>query len=399
MYCTKKINDDLTWVGANDRQISLFEGVYDVPNGMSYNSYLLMDEKTVLFDTVDKSVSKRFFENLKHTLAGRDLDYIIVEHVEPDHCATLEELVLRYPNVKIVCNLKALNMIKQFFNFDVESKAIIVKEGEEFNTGKHDLTFINAPMVHWPEVMMVYDKTDEILFSADAFGSFGALNGVIFADEVDLYKDYLDEARRYYCNIVGKYGPSVQMVLKKVLGFNIKMLCPLHGFVWRKNLNYILDKYNNWSKYEAEEKGVVVAYASIYGNTENAAEILASKLQENNIKTKMFDVSNTPKSYILANVFKYSHIVFASSTYNAGVFVKMEELLNDLVAHNIQNKTIALIENGSWAPTASKQMKEILNPCKNIKLLENNITIKSSVKGNTLDNINKLVENIKQSFI
>lgn len=399
MYCTKKITDDLVWVGANDRRLMMFEGVYDVPNGMSYNSYLLMDEKTTLFDTVDKAVSKRFFENLNYTLAGRDLNYVIVEHVEPDHCATLEELVLRYPNVKVVCNAKALNMIKQFFEFDIESKSLIVKEGEELNTGKHKLSFINAPMVHWPEVMMVYDKTDEILFSADAFGSFGALNGAIFADEVDFYKDYLDEARRYYCNIVGKYGPSVQMVLKKALNLNIKMICPLHGLVWRKNLNDITHKYNLWSKYEAEEKGVLIAYASIYGNTENLAEIIASKLQENKIKTTMFDVSSMPKSYIIANAFKYSHLIFASCTYNAGIFVKMEELLRDLVAHNIQNKTVALIENGSWAPTAAKQMREILNSSKNINILGDNISIKSSVKENTLDNISKLVENIKQSFI
>lgn len=399
MYCTKKITDDLVWVGANDRRLMMFEGVYDVPNGMSYNSYLLMDEKTVLFDTVDKAVSKRFFENLNYTLAGKDLNYVIVEHVEPDHCATLEELVLKYPNVKVVCNAKALNMIKQFFEFDIESKVIVVKEGEEFSTGKHSLTFINAPMVHWPEVMMVYDKTDEILFSADAFGSFGALNGAIFADEVDFYKDYLDETRRYYCNIVGKYGPSVQMVLKKVSNLNIKMICPLHGLVWRENLNYITHKYNLWSKYEPEEQGVMLAYASIYGNTENLAEIIASKLQENKIKTNMFDVSSMPKSYIIANAFKYSHLIFASCTYNAGIFVKMEELLRDLVAHNIQNKTVALIENGSWAPTAAKQMREILNSSKNINILGDNISIKSSVKENTLDNISKLVENIKQSFI
>ena len=267
MYCYRNVTEDLIWVGANDRRLSMFEGVYSVPDGVSYNSYLLLDEKTVLFDTVDKAVSGVFFENLEELLKDRELDYVVVHHMEPDHSATLQELVLRYPQVKIICNAKSAAMMKQFFSFDVDSCAVVVKEGEEISFGRHVLTFVMAPMVHWPEVMVSYDKTDKILFAADAFGCFGALNGAIFADEVDFERDYLDEARRYYTNIVGKYGPQVQALLKKASGLAIQMICPLHGFVWRKNIGFYVDKYDKWSRYEPEEKGVVIAYATIYSKT------------------------------------------------------------------------------------------------------------------------------------
>ncbi len=380
MYCYRNVTEDLIWVGANDRRLSMFEGVYSVPDGVSYNSYLLLDEKTVLFDTVDKAVSGVFFENLEELLKDRELDYVVVHHMEPDHSATLQELVLRYPQVKIICNAKSAAMMKQFFSFDVDSCAVVVKEGEEISFGRHVLTFVMAPMVHWPEVMVSYDKTDKILFAADAFGCFGALNGAIFADEVDFERDYLDEARRYYTNIVGKYGPQVQALLKKASGLAIQMICPLHGFVWRKNIGFYVDKYDKWSRYEPEEQGVVIAYATIYGNTGNAAEVLACKLREQGVKTVMFDVSVTAASEVIAEVFKMSHLVLASPTYNAGIFVTMEAFLHDLAAHNIQNRTVAIIENGSWAPVSAKLMMDVLKGCKNITYMEPVCSISSSVK-------------------
>ena len=399
MYCYKKIKDDLYWVGANDRRLAMFEGVYSVPKGVSYNSYLLLDEETVLFDTVDKAVGDRFLENLEAVLDGRHLNYVIVQHMEPDHSATLRQLLEKHPETYVVVNQKTLNMINQFFeDLNVEERMILVKEGDKLPVGKHNLTFISAPMVHWPEVMVTYDITDKILFSADAFGSFGALNGAIFADEVDFERDHLDEARRYYTNIVGKYGVQVQSLLKKASGVEIEMICPLNGFVWRKNLGEIIKKYDLWSSYTPEKTGVMIAYASVYGNTENAAEILASEIREYGIEAVIFDVSVTPASEIVAAAFKYSHLVFASTTYNAGIFVSMEALLSDLVAHNIQNRNVALIENGSWAPTSGSLMREMLSKCKNMSILENTLTVRSSVKKNQLEDIKALAREIVSSI-
>ncbi|MCL2522298.1 MAG: flavin reductase [Erysipelotrichales bacterium] len=394
MHCIKKITEDLTWVGANDRRLAMFEGVYSVPNGVSYNSYLLNDKKTVLFDTVDKAVKQRFLENLEEALQGRDLDYLIVQHMEPDHSASLMDLVVLYPNMKIVCNEQTLKFIKQFNHFEADSRVIVVNEFDILDTGKHKLHFLMAPMVHWPEVMVTYDSTDKILFSADAFGCFGALNGAIFADEVDFFKDYIDEARRYYANIVGKYGPQVQALLTKASDFKIEMICPLHGFVWRKNIHKFIDKYILWSSYTPEEQGVMIAYASVYGNTENAAEILACRLRDNGIKTVMFDVSVTPASYIISAAFRYSHFVFASITYNAGIFVTMEALINDLIAHNIQNRTIAIIENGSWAPESGSLIRKKFEACKNIEIIDGMLTIKSSLDRNQLLEIDALAAEI-----
>ena len=391
MHCTKKILDDLIWVGANDRRLAMFEGVYSVPNGVSYNSYLLLDDMTILFDTVDKAVGDKFFDNLEYALAGRKLDFLVVQHMEPDHSATLKELLLRYPDVTIVCNQMTVNMIRQFFHLDVSQKAFVVKEGSVMNTGRHQLQFMMAPMVHWPEVMVTYDASSKILFSADAFGTFGALNGAIFADEVDFEREYMDEARRYYANIVGKYGSQVQALLKKVHPLDIKMICPLHGFVWRQNLDDYIDKYIKWATYTPEETGVMIAYASVYGNTENTAEIISSRLRDRGIRTVMYDVSVTPASEIVAAAFKWSHLVFASTTYNAGIFVSMEELLHDLAAHNIQNRTVALVENGSWAPTSGKLMREILAGCKDMNILDNLITLKSSLQNEQLAEIDALV--------
>ena len=398
MYCTRKINDTLTWVGGNDRRLAMFEGVYSVPNGVSYNSYVLEDEKIAVFDTVDSAVSKVYFENLEHVLGDRSPDYLIVHHMEPDHAATMDDFVRRYPNAKIVCNAKIAAMIKQFFEFDIDSRAHLVKEGDVLELGAHKLTFVNAPMVHWPEVMMSFEMTEGILFSADAFGHFGALNGAMFADEVDFDRDYLEEARRYYTNIVGKYGTQVQAVLKKASALNIKYLCPLHGFVWRENIRYFIEKYLKWATYTPEVNGVVIAYASVYGNTENAAEILSVALREKGIKTVMFDVSVTPASEIISAIFKYSHVVFASTTYNAGIFVNMESLIYDVVAHSIKNRTVAFIENGSWAPTSGKLMRELVAGIKDTAFIENTVTVRSSVKKTTVEEIHALADAIAASM-
>ena len=400
MHNTRKISADLTWIGASDRRLALFENVYPIPLGISYNSYLLNDEKTVLLDTVDSSVSKQFFENLQFALNGRALDYVIVNHMEPDHCAEIANLQRIYPEVKIVCNAQTKKMIGQFFALNLpEQQYILVKEGDVLNTGKHTLRFIMAPMVHWPEVMVTYDETEKTLFSADAFGTFGALNGNIFADEVDFERDYLSEARRYYTNIVGKYGPQVQALLNKASGLEIARICPLHGFIWRDNLAWFIEKYAKWAAYEPEEKGVVITYGSIYGNTQNAAEILASKLADKGVKNiKMFDVSQTHASYIIANAFQYSHLVFAAVTYNAGIFVNMDNLLRDITAHNLQNRIIATIDNGTWAAMAGKQMREELAKLKNCTFIEPNISVKSAITEAQLAEIEQLAEQIKISL-
>lgn len=399
MYNVMQINDDVTYVGASDRKLALFEAVYPLVNGVSYNSYLVNDEKTVLLDTVDRSVSGVFFENIAHVLDGRKLDYVIVNHMEPDHAATLGELVLRYPEVKIVSNAKVVAMIKQFFDFDVDARVEVVAEGDTFSTGKHTFTFAMAPMVHWPEVMVTFDTTDGILYSADAFGTFGALSGNVFADEVDFENKWLDEARRYYTNIVGKYGPQVQMALKKALALDIKMICPLHGPIWRENIAWFVDKYNKWSTYTPEDNTVLIAYASIYGGTENAANILASELAKKGIKNiAMTDVSVTHPSYIISEAFRCSHIVFAAPTYNAGIFTPMETLLLDLAAHNLQNRTVAFIENGSWAPISAKLMGDIVAKMKNMTVLASKATLKSTVKDAQREELKTLASEIAETL-
>lgn len=401
MHNVKNITKDLFWVGANDRRPSVFEGVYPVPRGISYNSYILLDDKTVLLDTVDKSVNHNFFENIEFVLKGRTLDYIVINHMEPDHCAEIENLVKKYPEIKIVCNSKIKTMIGQFFDFNLpEEQWNIVKEGDTLETGHHKLTFIFAPMVHWPEVMVTYDTVDKILFSADAFGSFGAVDGSIFADEVDFEHRYMDEARRYYTNIVGKYGPQVQSLLKKASSIDIKMICPLHGYVWRKDLGIFIEKYSKWSSYEPEIQSVMIAYASVYGATKNAVEILAGKLADRGVKNiEIFDVSITHPSYILSEAFKYSHLVFASTTYNMGIFVNMENLLRDISAHNLQNRKVAIIENGSWAPNSGKLMTEIISGWKNTQIIGNKVQIKSSVKTNTIEELEILAQEISKTII
>ena len=379
MHCTRKVLNDLIWVGADDRRLSCFEGVYSVPEGVSYNSYLMLDEKTVLFDTVDKAVYQTFFENVAYALGDRTLDYLVISHMEPDHAYTIGDLIVRYPNVKIICNAKIQTMLGQFFPLDLSDRIQLVKEGDSFTAGRHVLHFVNAPMVHWPEVMMTYDSTDGILFSADAFGLFGALNGRLFADETDFFTEHLDEARRYYTNIVGKYGPQVQAVLKKAAALDIKYVCPLHGFVWRSHFGDFLEKYLLWSSYTPEDQSVLIAYASVYGHTENAANILAAKLSEKGVRVRMHDTSVIPASNIVSDAFRCSHLVFAATTYNAGVFVTMENLLHDIAAHNLQNRKVALIENGSWAPMSGKVMREIISGMKKIEYIGENITLKSAL--------------------
>ena len=399
MQNIRKITNDLIYIGCSDRRIQLFESAYPVPDGISYNSYLLLDEKTVLFDTVDKVCSCQFFENLEAGLAGRKLDYLVVHHMEPDHAALIAEVHRRYPDVKVVCTLKAQNMMKQFFEFDIESCSQIVKEGDVLNTGKHEFTFVMAPMVHWPEVMVTYDKTDKILFSADAFGSFGAINGNLFDDEVDWERDYLDEARRYFTNIVGKYGMQVQMLLKKAAGLDIKMVCPLHSLIIRKNIGLFIEKYNKWSTYEAEKKGVLIAFSSVYGGTENVAEILAGKLADKGVKDiKMYDVSFTHHSKILADAFKYSHIVLATTTYNASIFESMKSFIDSMVEHNLQNRKFMLIENGSWAPTCGGLMRAQLEKLKGSEFLTDALCVKSSIKQEQIAEMDNVVITIENSL-
>ena len=399
MYCVKNIKNDLYWVGGTDRRLALFENVYPIPRGVSYNSYLILDEKTVLLDTVDYSVSQQLFENIAHVLGGRHLDYMIVNHMEPDHCGTIGALVTRYPDIKIVCNSKIAGMMKQFFDFDVDARVQIVEEGDTFTTGRHTFAFAAAPMVHWPEVMVTYDATDKTLFSADAFGTFGAMNGNLYADEVNFERDWLDDARRYYTNIVGKYGPQAQAVLKKAAGLDIEMICPLHGPIWRENLGWFIDKYMKWSSYTPEDQAVMIAYGSVYGHTENLANVLASKLADLGVKdVRVYDVSATHPSYILSEAFRCSHLVFASITYNGGIFTNMEHLLLELKAHNLQNRTVALMENGSWAPVAGKKMKEIFDSMKNIRLLEETAVIRSSMKENQMEQVDALAKGIVESM-
>ena len=399
MYCVKKVRDDLYWVGGSDRRLALFENAYPIPRGVSYNAYVVLDEKTILFDTVDRALTGQFFENLAEVLQGRTLDYVVVQHMEPDHCATLEDLILRYPDVKIVGNAKTMSIIKQFFSFDVDSRAVVVTEKDILCTGTHTFTFILAPMVHWPEVMVTYDTTDKTLFSADAFGTFGAMNGNLFADEVNFERDWLDDSRRYYANIVGKYGPSVQTLLKKAAALELETICPLHGPVWRENIGWYVDKYQKWSSYEPEEKAVMIVYGSIYGHTENAANILASMLADKGVRNiAMYDVSNTHISAIIGEAFRCSHLVFAAATYNGGIFTNMEHLLTDMKAHNLQNRTVAVMENGSWACTAGKQMKEILSGMKNMTVLEQSVTIKSALKDEQRQELETMAEAVASSM-
>ena len=399
MVYTRNISDSVVWVGGSDRRLHLFENLFPIPRGVSYNSYMVLDEKTALLDTVDSSIALQFIQNVRATLGGRPLDYLIVNHMEPDHCATIEMLLPYYPNLKIVGNQKTFQMIRQFYDFDVDKHAIVVKEGDSLELGRHTLRFYTAPMVHWREVMVTYEENEKILFSADAFGTFGAVDGALFNDEVDFGKDWLEDARRYYSNIVGKYGTKVQAALKKLSGLDIATICPLHGPVWRSDLGYLLGKYDLWSRYEPEEKAVAIFYASMYGNTENAANLLASSLAEAGVKNvKVYDVSSTHVSNLIGEVFRCSHMVLACPTYNNGIYPAMYNFLHDMKALMVQNRTVGLIENGSWAPASGKLIRLRLEEMKNMALLEPTVTLKSSLKEDSRAQLEALKDAIVASL-
>lgn len=399
MHCFRKVTNDLYWVGGSDRRLELFENLFPIPRGVSYNSYLLLDEKTVLFDTVDNSIGRQFLDNITALLNGRTLDYLVVNHMEPDHCSMIADLMLRYPDMQIIGNAKTFPMIRQFYALDPEGKTIAVKEGDTFSSGTHTFRFLMAPMVHWPEVMLTYDETDKVLFSADAFGTFGALNGAIFNDEIDFDRDWLDDARRYYTNIVGKYGMQVQNVLKKASALDIRFICPLHGPIWRNNLAYLLEKYDIWSSYRPEVKGVMIAYASMYGNTENLANVLACKLADAGITNlTIHDVSRSDVSELIADSFKYSHIVLASPTYNGGVYPAMSNLLEDMNALGIKNRTVAVLGNGTWAPTSAKLMEARLAEMKGMTLLTENFAVKSALQDDQLEDLDELCAKITETL-
>ena len=397
----KKISEAILGVGVDDTTIDLFESQYPVPTGVSYNSYVILDEKTAILDTVDNRATEPWLANLTEALAGRKPDYLVIHHMEPDHGASIEEVLLRYPDVTIISTEKSFMLMRQF-GFAVDSHPLMeVKEGDSISFGKHTVQFIAAPMVHWPEVMVSFDSTDGVLFSADAFGSFGALDGKLFADEVNFDRDWIDDARRYLSNIVGKYGPHIQLLLKKAAGIldQIHYICPLHGPVWRKDLGYFIDKYDKWSRYEPEEKGVMIAYASMYGNTEAAAQALASRLCERGCTNVwMYDVSNTHISQLISESFRLSHIVLASVTYNLGIYPVMHNYLMDMKALNLQNRTFALIENGSWACKSGDLMQKFINEeLKNMTVLNERLSLASSLLPDKAAELDMLADAIAES--
>ena len=381
-----KISDSVYYIGVDDKTLDLFESQYIVPNGVSYNSYVIMDEKIAVMDTADKRVTEKWLENLSEVLKDKTPDYLVVSHMEPDHAANIKVLCDKYPAMKVVLNAKTLNMIPQFFDIDLSDRSVVVAEGDTLSLGSHKLTFVMAPMIHWPEVMVEYEETEKILFSADAFGKFGALD----ADE-----DWTCEARRYYVNIVGKYGAQVQGLLKKASALDIKTICPLHGPVLKENLEYYIGKYNVWSSYEPEDDGVLVAYASIHGNTAEAAKKLVEILEQKGAKkVAVTDLSRDDIAEAVEDAFRYSRLVVLSATYDGGLFPCMEDFLNHLKAKTYRNRKVALVENGSWAPMAAKHMRAYFEQMKNIEICENVVTIKSTVKDSTVADLEKLADEI-----
>lgn len=400
MHNINEISPMIYWIGGSDRRLERFENMFPLPEGVAYNSYIILDEKTAILDTVDSSISALYLENITHALNGRKLDYLIINHMEPDHCANIEEIARRYPEVKIVGNQKTFQFMEQYYSLDMSSNYYQVKEGDELSLGTHTLRFYTAPMVHWPEVMFTYEVSKGILFSADAFGSFGAFAGNIFADEVEYDNHFLDEARRYYTNIVGRYGSQVQAVFKKLAGLEINMICSLHGFIWRKDsIPYIMDKYDKWSRYIPEKEGVVLVYASMYGNTENAMQCLASKLAKRGIKDmRMYDVSKTHASYIIADIFKYSNVVFASPTYNMHLYFMMDSLIRELAVLGIKNRKVAILGNHTWASAAMKNMTELITGMKDMELVGTPIDIKSTLKPDREQELDALADAIVASL-
>ncbi len=380
------ITDSVIYIGADDKDIRLFEGQYEVPNGMTYNSYLIKDEKNVVLDTCDRRVTNTWLENLEKALNGEKVDYLVISHLEPDHAYNIGLLVDKYPSMKLIGNATTFNMLPNFFDIDLTDKKIVVKEGEELNFGLHTLQFFMAPMVHWPEVMVTYDKKDKILFTADGFGKFGTL---------DTEEDWDCEARRYYFGIVGKYGSQVQALLKKAQTLDIKVICPLHGPILKENLSHYIERYNTWSSYTPEEEGIFIACASIHGNTLKAAENLKEILEKKGAKKVVLsDLTKEDMHEAIEDAFRYSKLVLAASSYNAGVFVPMEQFLNHLKARNYQNRKIAIIQNGSWAPSAEKTIRSMLEGMKDITIIEKTVTIKSTVKADTINDLEELADNL-----
>lgn len=380
------ITDNIVYIGADDKDLDLFESQYVIPNGVSYNSYVILDEKVTVMDTVDARRREEWLGNLEKALAGRTVDYLVVSHMEPDHAANIQVLAEKYPNMQVVGNAKTFPMLQQFFDIDLTGRTVVVKEGDTLNLGSHELTFVMAPMVHWPEVMVSYEKSEKILFSADGFGKFGAL---------DAEEDWACEARRYYFNIVGKYGAQVQALLKKAANLDIAMICPLHGPILKENLRYYLGKYETWSSYQPEDEGILVAYASIHGNTKKAAikmkEILEAKGAK---KVAIADLSRDDMAEAIEDAFRYDKMVLAAATYDGGVFPCMEDFLHHLKSKNFQKRTVALMENGSWAPMAAKNMKCILEQMKEITICDKVVSIKSTMKEATIPEMEALADEL-----
>ena len=397
MYNVRKVTEELWWVGANDRHTTLFENIHPIPNGVSYNSYLLLDEKTVLFDCVDWSAAPQLVENVEHLLQGRKLDYIVLHHLEPDHGAGLWAVLQKWPEATVVSSLAAQKFMDQFGFAPVKGERMVAKEGETLSFGGHSITFYAAPMVHWPDVMVSYEEKEGILFSADAFGTFGALNGKLFNDEVDFAHNWLPDARRYYTNIVGKYGPQVQALLAKAAGLDIKMICPLHGPVWRSDIGWFVDKYDKWSRYEPEDKGVLVVYGSMYGGTEQAAEALCAALTQRGVANTLYDVSTTHVSQLIAESFRFSHIVIASVTYNMDFYPPVRDYLEDMKALNLKGRTFALMENGTWAPNVGKLMGEFVAGELGGTVLEPKVTMRSTLAGSQAGELEALADAIAAS--
>ena len=400
MYNVREISPQIYWIGGNDRRLEQFENLFPLANGVSYNSWLILDEKTAIIDTVDDAITDQYLENIEHLMQGRELDYLIINHMEPDHCGNIENLIRRYPNVKVVGNKKSFQLFNQFYNMDITDNQMLAGEGDEINLGNHNLKFITAPMVHWPEVMMNYETTKGILFSADAFGTFGALAGNLFDDEVDYKNLYLDESRRYYANIVGKFGAQVQSVFRKISSFEINMICSLHGPIFRSDLNLILDLYDKWSKYEPEKEGVVIFYGSMYGNTANTADSLANKLGQRGVKDiRVYDVSKTHPSYIISDIWKYSHMVAAAPTYNMGLYYPMDNLLHEMISLGVKNRKVSIIGNHSWASAAHKIMTERFSSMKNMEIIGEELDIKSRLKDNEESKLDELADAIAASVL
>lgn len=399
MYNVQEISPKMFWIGGSDRRLERFENMFPLPNGVAYNSYLIIDEKTAIIDTVDQAISAIYLENITHVLGDRSLDYLVVNHMEPDHCANIEEIVRRYPNVQIVGNKKIFQFIEQYYNFDMTSNYLEVKEGSELSLGTHNLHFYMAPMVHWPEVMMTYETSQGILFSADAFGSFGAFSGNLFADEVDEIN--IDEARRYYANIVGRYGMQVQAVFKKLAGLKINMVCSLHGLIWRnENIPYIFNKYDLWSRYIPEKKGVVLVYASMYGNTENVMNALAGKLAQHGVRDMhMYDVSKTHPSYIISDLWKYSHMVIGSPTYNANLYFVMDSLLKETAVLGLKDRKVSIIGNHTWASAAAKEMKAMIENMTNMEIIGSVLDVRSTLKPDHEHELDELADAIAASVL